>query len=118
MNDTMQGIIYEMSESLSGINKLLSALNPSKLTAKEKQSLEISKRQSQRLERLIQELKDSSPQIEPESKGACLYRVEQVLLIHKESGLLLGHIATDHFNDPDLVLRDANCYNELHNQFI
>ena len=52
----VQCIAYDMAESLVGINRFFSLLNPGKLSIAEKQSLEISRRQTKNLEKLIHEL--------------------------------------------------------------
>ena len=49
-------IAYDMAESLGGINRFYSVLNTSNFTPRQKQYLEISKRQTKKLEELIQEL--------------------------------------------------------------
>ncbi len=101
-------LAHEMSESLAGIDILFSSLDPGKLSPDERRSLERSKRRLQRLEILIGELKETFTLIEREptrKDTTLLYGVEQVFLIHRETGLLLQHVSApgQTSRDPDLV---------------
>lgn len=52
-------IVHDLSGPLTGINALCSYINPAKLTAQEKQFLDIGQRSASRLEKMIQEILDA-----------------------------------------------------------
>jgi signal transduction histidine kinase len=53
-------VTYDMKEPLLRITEFFRTINPGKLDARERQSLEICRRQAQRLEKLIQEFSDTA----------------------------------------------------------
>lgn len=52
-------IVHDLSGPLTGINALCAYINPAKLTAQEKQFLDIGQRSANRLEKMIQEILDA-----------------------------------------------------------